>query len=61
MTESPPTKPPLPLRERLKLPDNCVDVTGHSVGTRTIIVGYKTDHGTAAARAAKGRPTEGRP
>jgi hypothetical protein len=29
MTQTPPTKPPLPpLRERLKLPDNCVDVTG---------------------------------
>ncbi len=33
MTATPPTKPPLPpLRERLKLPDNCVDVTDQHVG-----------------------------
>ncbi|MGC2412364.1 MAG: hypothetical protein WA459_06685 [Stellaceae bacterium] len=38
MTETPPTKPPLrPLRERLKLPDNCVDVTGQHVGERLVI------------------------
>ena len=54
MTETPPTKPPLPpLRERLKLPGNCVDVTEHSVGTLTIIVGYKTDHRTAAVERQK--------
>jgi hypothetical protein len=33
MTETPPTKPPLPpLRERMKLPDNCVEVTGQHIG-----------------------------
>ena len=33
MTETPPTKPPLPpLFERLKLPDNCVDVTDRHIG-----------------------------
>jgi len=38
MTETPPTKPPLPpLRERLKLPDNCVDVTDQHVGERLVI------------------------
>jgi len=38
MTETPPTKPPLPpLRERRKLPDNCVDVTDRHVGERLVI------------------------
>jgi len=38
MTKTPPTKPPLPpLRERLKLPDNCVDVTGQHKGERLVI------------------------
>jgi hypothetical protein len=33
MTETPPTKPPLPpLRERLKLPDRFIDVTGQHKG-----------------------------
>jgi hypothetical protein len=33
MTETPPTKPPLPpLRERLKLSDRFVDVTGQHKG-----------------------------
>ena len=38
MTKAPPTKPPLPpLFERLKLPDNCVDVTDQHVGERLVI------------------------
>jgi len=38
MTETPPTKPrPPSLRERLKLPDNCVDVTDQHVGERLVI------------------------
>jgi hypothetical protein len=47
MTESPPTKPPLPLRERLKLPDNCVDVTGQHVGEVFVLAGYGTHDGSA--------------
>jgi len=35
MTETPPTKPPL--FQRLKLPDNCVDVTDQYVGERLVI------------------------
>lgn len=42
-----------PLREHLKLPDNCVDVTEHSIGTRTIIVGHGTHDGTAIAERQK--------
>ena len=45
MTETPPTKPPL--RERLKLPDNCVDVTGQHVGEVFVLTGYGTHDGSA--------------
>jgi hypothetical protein len=38
---------------RLKVSDNCIDVTEHSVGTRTIIVGYRTHHGTATVERQK--------
>jgi hypothetical protein len=44
MTETPPTKPPLsPLRERLKLPDNCVDVTDQHKGEVFVLTGYGSD------------------
>jgi hypothetical protein len=50
MTKIPPTKPPLPpLRERLKLPDNCVDVTGQHVGEVFVLTGYGT-HGRLGSR-----------
>jgi hypothetical protein len=48
MTKTPPTKPPLPpLRERLKLPDNCVDVTGQHKGDVFVLTGYGTHDGSA--------------
>ena len=47
MTETPPTKPLPPLRERLKLPDNCVDVTGQHVGEVFVLTGYGTHDGSA--------------
>jgi hypothetical protein len=44
MTETPPTKPPLsPLRERLELPDNCVDVTDQHKGEVFVLTGYGSD------------------
>jgi|GEM_PF-5727707 hypothetical protein len=50
MTEIPPTKPPLPpLRERLKLPDNCIDVTEQHKGEVFVLTGYGTH---AASRAS---------
>ncbi len=46
MTETPPTKPPLPpLRERLKLPDNCVDVAGQHKGEVFVLTGCGTHDG----------------
>jgi len=45
MTQTPPAKPPL--RERLKLPDNCVDVTGQHVGEVFVLTGYGTHDGSA--------------
>jgi hypothetical protein len=36
-----------PLRERLKLPDNCVDVTGQHVGEVFVLTGYGTHDGSA--------------
>ena len=45
MTKTPPTKPPL--RERLKLPDNCVDVTGQHKGDVFVLTGYGTHDGSA--------------
>ncbi len=48
MTETPPTKPPLPsLRERLKLPDNCVDVADQHKGEVFVLTGYGTHDGSA--------------
>jgi hypothetical protein len=48
MTETPPTKPPLPpLRERLKLPANGVDVTDQRVGEVFVLTGYGTHDGSA--------------
>ncbi len=52
MTETPPTKPPL--RERLKLPDNCVDVTGQPIGEVFVLTGYGTHEARRAARGSKG-------
>jgi len=54
MTETPPTKPRLPpLRERLKLPDNCVDVTDQHIGERLVITTYGTFDGSARAEWRK--------
>jgi hypothetical protein len=48
MTKTPPTNPPLPpLRERLKLPDNCIDVTDQHVGEVFVLTGYGTHDGSA--------------
>jgi hypothetical protein len=48
MTETPPTKPPLPpLRERLKLSDRFVDVTDQHVGEVFVLTGYGTHDGSA--------------
>jgi hypothetical protein len=48
MTETPPTKPPLPpLRERLKLPDNCVDVTGQHKGEVFVLTNPGSVDGSA--------------
>ena len=48
MTETPPTKPPLPpLRERLKLPDRFVDVTDQHIGEVFVLTGYGTHDGSA--------------
>jgi len=57
MTETPPTKPPLPpLRERLKLPGNCVDVTDQHIGERLVITGYGSWDGSATAKWEKIAP-----
>jgi hypothetical protein len=48
MTETPPTKPPLPpLRERLKLPDNCIDVTEQHVGEVFVLTNPGSVDGSA--------------
>jgi hypothetical protein len=48
MTETPPTKPPLPpLRERLKLPDNCVNVTGQHRGKVFVLTNPGSVDGSA--------------
>ena len=48
MTQTPPTKPPLPpLRERLKLPDNFVDVTDQHKGEVFVLTGYGIHDGSA--------------
>ena len=55
MTETPPTKPPLPPL-RLKLPDNCVDVTDQHIGERLVITGYGSWDGSASAKWEKIAP-----
>lgn len=48
MSKTPPTNPPLPpLRSRLKLPDNCVDITDQHVGEVFVLTGYGTHEGSA--------------
>jgi len=48
MTATAPTKPPLPsLRQRLKLPDNCIDVTDQHIGEVFVLTGYGTHDGSA--------------
>jgi len=48
MSETPPTKPPLPqLRERLKLSDRFVDATDQHVGEVFVLTGYGTHDGSA--------------
>ena len=47
MTKTPSTKPPLPpLRERVKLSDNCVDVTYRHKGDVFVLTGYGTHDGS---------------
>ena len=54
MAETPPTKPPLPpLRSRLKLPDNCVDVTDQHIGEVFVLTGYGSWDGSATAKWEK--------
>jgi hypothetical protein len=48
MTETPPTKPPLPpLRERLKLSDRFVDVTDQRVGEVFVLTNPGSVDGSA--------------
>jgi len=54
MTQTPPTKPPLPpLRSRLKLPDNFVDITDQHIGERLVIINYGSWDGSATAKWEK--------
>ncbi len=48
MTETPPTKPPL--FQRLKLPDNCVNVTDQHIGERFVITNYGSRDGSATTK-----------
>ena len=53
MTETPPTKPPPPLFQRLKLADRFRDVTAEHIGERLVITNYGSWDGSATAKWEK--------